>query len=107
MTTMTLELVEAAEILAQLGNETRLRIIRHLVKAGGDGIAVGEIQRVLDIPASTLSHHLRYLKSAGLITQRRQATVLYCVMNYALVDEVITFLTDQCCEGSSGGEIAA
>ena len=104
---MTLDLPKAAEILAQLGNETRLQVIRYLVIAGEEGLSVGEIQAQLEIPASTLSHHLRYLKNAGLIHQRRQATVLYCVMNYDLINDVVSFLTDQCCVGSQSGNKAA
>lgn len=88
---------KAAQILGQLGNETRLRIVRHLVKAGEDGVPVGELQDHLSIPASTLSHHLRHLKHAGLIRQRREGTTLYCVMSYRTMDAVTRFLTEECC----------
>ncbi len=102
---MQLELDDAAEILAQLGNKTRLRIIRHLVKAGEQGVPVGEIQSALVIPASTLSHHLRYLRQVRLISQCREGTVLYCAMNYSIIDAIVVFLTDQCCENSIPGKI--
>lgn len=92
-----MKLETAAEILGQLGNETRLRIVRHLVKAGGDGLSVGELQDHLSIPASTLSHHINHLKHAGLIEQRREGTTLYCSVNYRMVDATVKFLTEQCC----------
>jgi len=101
---MNLKLNQAADILAQLGNKTRLRIIRHLVKAGEEGVPVGEIQSALGVPASTLSHHLRYLCHVQLISQRRDGTVLYCVMNYPMMEAIVGFLTDQCCVNSVAGE---
>ncbi|HED13186.1 MAG TPA: transcriptional regulator [Gammaproteobacteria bacterium] len=99
-------LEQAAEILAQLGNKTRLQIIRHLVKAGEEGVSVGGIQTELGVPASTLSHHLRYLRQVGLISQRREGTVLHCAMNYPLIDGIVAFLTHQCCINSTTGKTA-
>ena len=55
---MKLNFEQAASLLTQLGNETRLRIVRLLVTAGPDGLPVGELQRELDVPGSTLSHHI-------------------------------------------------
>lgn len=92
-----MRLEAAAEILGQLGNETRLRIVRYLVKAGEHGAAVGELQEHLSIPASTLSHHVSHLKRAGLIKQRREGTTLYCIVNYRTMDAAVEFLTNQCC----------
>lgn len=92
-----MKLETAAQVLGQLGNQTRLKIVRHLVKAGQEGVPVGELQEVLSIPASTLSHHVSHLKNAGLIEQRREGTVLYCSVNYRTVDAVVQFLNDQCC----------
>lgn len=87
----------AAKILGQLGNETRLRIVRHLVKAGDEGVPVGELQEHLSIPASTLSHHISHLKNAGLVEQRREGTTLYCSLHYRAMDATVKFLMDQCC----------
>lgn len=92
-----MKLATAAEILAQLGNETRLAIMRHLVKAGDEGVPVGELQAQLSVPASTLSHHVSNLKHAGLLEQRRAGTTLYCVAKYRTMDAIVKFLTDQCC----------
>lgn len=86
--------------LAQLGNITRLRIFRLLVKAGKEGLSVGKIQEELVIPGSTLSHHISKLTNLDLVKQERKGTVLNCFANYLLLDEVISELQDQCCVDS-------
>ncbi len=86
--------------LAQLGNITRLRIFRLLVKAGKEGLSVGKIQEKLVIPASTLSHHISKLLNLDLVKQERKGTVLNCFANYSMLDEVISELQDQCCVNS-------
>ena len=92
-----MELKTAAECLEKLGNPARLEIFRLLVRAGDRGLAVGEIQQHLRIPASTLSHHLAQLSRAGLLIQTREGRVLRCSPNWSLMDEVIGFLTAECC----------
>ncbi|MEJ1296050.1 MAG: metalloregulator ArsR/SmtB family transcription factor [Candidatus Sedimenticola sp. (ex Thyasira tokunagai)] len=94
-----MELEITAKRLAELGHSTRLAIFRHLVKCGPDGCPVGDVQKMLDIPGSTLSHHLGRLMSAGLVEQRRDGRTLYCRPVYSALDEVINFLTDECCAG--------
>ena len=94
---MKLDFEQAAALLAQLGNETRLKIVRLLVEAGINGLPVGEIQRELDVPASTLSHHISHLKHAGLVSQTRQSTTLSCCVEFGKIDAIVGFLTDQCC----------
>ncbi|HSH42025.1 MAG TPA: metalloregulator ArsR/SmtB family transcription factor [Arenicellales bacterium] len=101
-----MQIKRAALILSQLGNETRLKIVRHLVKAGEDGVPVGDLQTHLGVPGSTLSHHLGHLKQASLIEQRREGTTLYCVMNYEVMESVIGFLTDECCINARGSRAA-
>jgi DNA-binding transcriptional ArsR family regulator len=96
-----MEIETAADILAELGNPIRLKVVRLLVKAGRDGVPVGRIQTELAIPSSTLSHHLNHLKSVGLIKQRREHTTLWCVMHYELLEGAIAFLTNECCFGLS------
>ena len=73
-----MKIEDAASRLEALGNPTRLRIYRALVKAGDPGLPVGKIQSRLGVPASTLSHHLKTLLIVGLITQERDATTLIC-----------------------------
>ena len=94
---MKLEYDTAASLLSQLGNITRLKIVRELVRAGDAGKPVGEIRNVLDIPNSTLSHHLSHLRNAGLIRQEREKTVLRCFVNYDYIDAIVSFLTEECC----------
>ena len=87
----------AALFLSEMGNVTRLKIIRLLVRAGDNGLAVGNIQRKLNIPGSTLSHHLSHLRNAGLIEQERQGTVLRCCVHYDKIQDIVQFLTEECC----------
>jgi DNA-binding transcriptional ArsR family regulator len=98
---MALELDTAALLLGQLGNQTRLRIVRLLVRAGGDGRTVGDIQREIGIPASTLSHHLSHLRNAGVVWQEREGTVLHCFVDFEMVSELVNFLTAECCADTS------
>ena len=72
---MKLDYDIAASLLSQLGNITRLKIVRELVRAGNAGMPVGEIRARLDIPNSTLSHHLSHLRNVGLIRQKREGTI--------------------------------
>ena len=87
----------AASLMSQLGNPTRLKIMRELVRAGGNGMPVGEIQRRLGVPHSTLSHHIRLLCSVALVRQVREGTVLRCFADYSKIEGIVTFLTEECC----------
>ena len=98
---MTMDVNTAALLLDQLGNETRLRIVRLLVRAGDEGRTVGDLQRELDIPASTLSHHLSHLRSAGIVWQERAGTVLNCFVDFKVVSALVDFLTAECCADMS------
>lgn len=92
-----MELEEAAKQLEALGNPTRLRVYRALVRAGEEGLPVGHLQDRIGIAASTLSHHLHRLISTGLVTQERQATTLICRANYPSMNSLLGFLADECC----------
>ena len=92
-----MKLDDAANILAKIGNPTRLRIVRLLVRAGDDGLTVGMIQKQLNIPGSTLTHHITHLKSAGVIRQQRQQATLICKMEFEVLRELIDYLTEECC----------
>ena len=98
---------DAATILAKIGNPTRLRIVRLLVRAGDEGLPVGAIQKQLDIPGSTLTHHIGHLKSAGVIRQERQQATLICRMEYNVLRELVEFLTAECCSDLDRSEDAA
>lgn len=95
---MIMELNHAARALEKLGNRTRLEVFRLLVRAGPPGLSVGEIQNYLDVPASTLSHHLSHLINVGWVVQEREGRVLRCRPNFGLMEELIGFLTDECCQ---------
>jgi DNA-binding transcriptional ArsR family regulator len=94
-----MDMDELAFCLEKLGHKHRLEIFRLLVRAGTEGLPVGEIQRYLDIPGSTLTHHISQLVSAGLVHQTREGRVLRCTADYERIDEVAAALTDECCSG--------
>ena len=94
---MKLKNHQAADLFAQLGNETRLCIIKILVEAGDHGLKVGEIQKELNVPGSTLSHHLLHLRNAGLIEQRREGNALVCCVQFDQLDAAINYLQAECC----------
>lgn len=94
---MTLD--EAADTLAQLGNRSRLEIMRLLIKAGPEGLSVGEIQAHLGMPASTLAFHLRGLVSARLVRQTRDGRTVLCRPCFEALADVIAFLRQECCTG--------
>jgi ArsR family transcriptional regulator, arsenate/arsenite/antimonite-responsive transcriptional repressor len=87
--------------LEALGNPTRLRIYRLLVRAGDAGLSVGQVQERLSIPASTLSHHCRALVLVGLVQQERSGTSLICRTNYDVMRGLLDDLTAECCVDST------
>jgi DNA-binding transcriptional ArsR family regulator len=88
---------EAASRLEALGNPTRLKIYRALVRAGEAGMPVGKLQDRLKIAPSTLSHHIKSLVVVGLISQVREATTLICHANYDTMRGLVDFLVAECC----------
>ena len=96
---------ETAQCLAELGHETRLQVFRYLVKMGKNRVSVGDIQRELAIPGSTLSHHIAKLTGAGLISQERDGRTLYCLPQFARLQEILDFLVSECCLGDKCLEV--
>jgi ArsR family transcriptional regulator, arsenate/arsenite/antimonite-responsive transcriptional repressor len=92
-----MKLDDAAARLEALGNPTRLKIYRLLVRAGEEGLPVGRLQAKIDIAASTLSHHLKALIAVGLVTQTREGTTLVCHTNYGLMRGLVDYLVEECC----------
>lgn len=86
-----------ADMFAAMGTEARLRIMQLLLSAHPEGLVVGEIQSELDIPNSTLSHHLEKLKSEGLVSVRRERTFLRYTANTQVLQELLQFLYAECC----------
>lgn len=100
-----MKLDDAATHLEALGNPTRLKIYRALIRAGGAGMPVGRLQDRLKIAPSTLSHHIKALVVVGLVTQVREATTLVCHANYDVMRELVDFLVAECCcESAEGGD---
>ena len=86
-----------ADMLSAMGTEPRLRIMQLLLSAHPDGLVVGDIQSELDIPNSTLSHHLEKLKNEGLVNVRRESTFLRYTANTEALQELLQFLYAECC----------
>jgi ArsR family transcriptional regulator, arsenate/arsenite/antimonite-responsive transcriptional repressor len=86
-----------ADMFSAMGTEPRLRIMQLLLSAHPDGLVVGEIQEELDIPSSTLSHHLDKLKHENLVNVRRESTFLRYTANAETLQELLQFLYAECC----------
>jgi DNA-binding transcriptional ArsR family regulator len=89
-----------AERFAALGAEPRLQIVRLLLSAHPAGMVAGDIQQELEIPASTLSHHLERLKQVGLVQARREGTFLWYTASTDSLREILGFLYEECCTRS-------
>ena len=97
---------DAAARLEALGNPTRLKIYRTLVRAGRAGLPVGRLQERLKVPASTLSHHIKGLVAVGLVTQVRESTTLVCHAEYDTMRGLVNFLVAECCADEGDGRAA-
>jgi DNA-binding transcriptional ArsR family regulator len=86
-----------ADMFSAMGTEPRLRIMQLLLSAHPDGLVVGEIQEELDIPNSTLSHHLDKLRTEDLVNVSRESTFLRYTANTAALEELLQFLYAECC----------
>jgi ArsR family transcriptional regulator, arsenate/arsenite/antimonite-responsive transcriptional repressor len=86
-----------ADMFSAMGTEPRLRIMQLLLSAHPDGLVVGEIQEELDIPNSTLSHHLDKLRTEDLVSVSRESTFLRYTANTAALEELLQFLYAECC----------
>ncbi len=90
--------------LGALGHPVRLKVLRFVVQAGPEGAAAGDIQAHVDLPASTLSHHLKRLLEAGLLSSRPEGTFHYYTANYDDLRALTDYLWEDCCKrGTPGG----
>jgi len=89
----------AVNIFAALAQETRLEVFRLLVRAGGEGLPAGTIASELQVPAATLSFHLKELKSAGVLICTRQGRSLLYRPDFAVMGDMVNFLAAHCCTG--------
>ena len=95
---MASKLDRHAEQLGALGHPVRLAILRFVVQAGDEGAPAGDIQTRLDLPASTLSHHLKRLLDAGLLNSRSQGTFHYYTADYSALRVLTDYLWEDCCK---------
>ena len=91
------QIARYADMFSAMGTESRLRIMQLLMTAEPKGMVVGDIQAELDIPNSTLSHHLDKLRNEELVTVRREGTFLWCRANTAALKDLLGFLYAECC----------
>lgn len=89
----------AADALAALGNRTRLRIFKLLVRAGPEGANISTLQRLLRIPPTTLAHHIASLAQANLMRQERRGREVICTADYKALFAVLAYVKDECCAG--------
>jgi DNA-binding transcriptional ArsR family regulator len=91
------QIARYADMFSAMGTEARLRIMQLLLSAHPEGLVVGEIQEELDIPNSTLSHHLDKLRNEGLVQVKRESTFLRYTANTEALQELLQFLYAECC----------
>jgi DNA-binding transcriptional ArsR family regulator len=91
------QVVRYADMFSAMGTEPRLRIMQLLLSAYPEGLIVGEIGSELEIPSSTLSHHLEKLKNESLVKVRREGTFLWYSANTEALKELLGFLYAECC----------
>lgn len=95
---MSKKLERHAEQLSALGHPVRLQILRFVVQAGPEGAAAGDIRSHVDVPASTLSHHLKRLVDAELMTTRGEGTFHFYAADYTALRALTDYLWEDCCK---------
>lgn len=99
---MTLSIEQAVQGFAAAGSEPRLEVLLALVRAGPDGLMVSEIQERLEMPASTLAHHLRFLAAGGLIEQEKNGRAVHNRAAFDTIEALANFLLRECCADMDG-----
>ena len=100
---MASKLEQHAEQLSALGHPVRLKVLRFVVQAGPDGAAAGDIQSHVDLAPSTLSHHLKRLVDAGLMTSRLEGTFHYYAADYTSLKAMTDYVWEDCCKRGKNG----
>jgi ArsR family transcriptional regulator, arsenate/arsenite/antimonite-responsive transcriptional repressor len=95
-----METSHAVAALAALAQENRLEIFRLLVQAGPDGMAAGQVADKLGLAPNTLSFHFDRLRFAGLVTVRRDGRSMIYAARYEAMNDLVSFLTENCCQGA-------
>src|ERR1700739_2838233 len=91
---------QAVQALSALAHETRLALYRMLVERGPEGLSAGVIAESLGVPPSSLTFHVQHLHRAGLVTQRRLSRQLIYAADFAAMNGLVAFLTENCCGGA-------
>lgn len=102
-----METKQVIKALSALAQESRLAMFRLLVEAGPTGMAAGKVGETLDIPAATLSFHLKELSNAELLMSRQEGRFVIYAVNYPAMTELMGFLTDNCCGGQPCATVPA
>ena len=97
-----METKQVLAALAALAHDSRLKVFRRLVQAGPTGMAAGEIGAAVHIAPTTLSFHLKEMANAGLVSARQEGRYIYYAANYAGMNALIAYLTENCCESDCG-----
>ena len=98
-------LSEAASTFAALGSEQRLQVLRTLVRAGPEGLAIGELGKRAGVTGSTLTHHMKLLAAAGLVEQVKDGRRIICIAAaFERMQELSEFLLKECCADSADGK---
>lgn len=98
---MSQRLERHAEQLAALGHPVRLSVLRFVVQGGSEGTSAGDIQARLDLPASTLSHHLKRLVDGGLLSTRLEGTFHYYLPEFGAIRALTDYVWEDCCKRGS------
>lgn len=96
-----MDAASAIQALNALSHETRLTAFRQLVQTGHAGMPVGELREQLDVPGATLTAHLNILRNAGLVNDEREGRVIRVRADYARMNALLGYLTENCCAGKS------
>lgn len=99
---MSAKLEHHAEQLSALGHPVRLSVLRFVVQDGSEGTSAGEIQAHVQLPASTLSHHLKRLVDAGLLNARSEGTFHYYAADFTALRSLTDYLWEDCCKRGKG-----
>ncbi len=101
----SLSIEDAAQAFAALGSEQRLGVLQTLVRAGPDGLSMGELGERSGISGSTLTHHLRFLTHAGLVVQAKEGRSIICAaVAYDMAEALSAFLLQNCCADTDHSE---
>jgi DNA-binding transcriptional ArsR family regulator len=102
---MHISLEDAAQAFAALGSEQRLGVLQTLVRAGTEGLSMGELGKRTGVPGSTLNHHLRFLVHAGLVEQKKEGRSIICSsVAYDMTTALSNFILENCCADAGGTE---